>query len=133
VLENPLISRDERKDFITRLLKGRVSSLMLHLLYLLVEKGRAKFLPLIAETYHQLADEVRGILRTQVSSFLPLTNQERRALVQKLTSMTGKKIVLEERVDPALLGGMRLQMGDEVIDGTVAGRLKELRETLLRR
>ena len=70
----------------------------------------------------------KGVVRVKVRSWHPLSDAHRTKLQGKLERMTGKKIDIEARADPALKGGMLVMVGDTVIDGSVAQRLKDLGE-----
>ena len=131
-LTQPRLTRETRKAFLRRAFEGKVGKSFLEFLDLLVEKKRTDLLPDIADAFDRLADASRGVVRVKARTFRPLDNPGRAALKKKLTTITGKKVDIEETVDPTLKGGMLVQIGDTVIDGSVAGHLKELRERLTR-
>lgn len=130
-MHQPRLSRAARKGLLRKPFEGRASRAFLEFLGLLVDKNRVSILPDVADAFDRLADASSGIVRVKVRSFRPMDEATRSTLKEKLVHMTGKKIELEEKVDAALRGGMMLQIGDSVIDGTVTHRLKGLRERLL--
>ena len=73
---------------------------------------------------------MKGIVEAIVTSAAPLEEAERAALAERLAALTGQRVEIEERVDPALLGGLQVRIGDRLIDGSVRGRLERLRATL---
>jgi len=130
ILLQPKISRPERKRMLRKPFEERSSKTFLRFLDLLVDKNRVELIPEIAEMFDRLADSSKGVVRVGVSSFAPLSEKEESTLQQKLIKITGKKVVLETQTDATLKGGMLLRIGDTVVDGTVARRLKALGERL---
>jgi F-type H+-transporting ATPase subunit delta len=129
-LGQPKIPRGERKRILKRPFEGKVNSSFLQFLDILVEKQRVGLIPDIADVFDQLADATQGVVRVHVDSAWPLTDAQRAALVQKFGRVTGKKIELQEAVDRALRGGLSVRIGDNVLEGTAASRLKRLKEHL---
>jgi F-type H+-transporting ATPase subunit delta len=130
MLLHPRIPRKVKKEMLRRPFVGRAKPSFLNFLDLLVDKNRIAILPEVAEMFDRLADVSKGIVRIQVKSWKPLADRHRGALAERLTRLTGKKIELEAQTDPALQGGVLVRIGDTVIDGSVAYRLKQLGETL---
>lgn len=116
-----------------RLLEGAlagVEPLALNLAKLLVAKGRFGLAEQLGEEFLRLRDEERGIAHVQVTAAVPLSSPERDAVTQRLREMTGQEVVLEEAVEPGLLGGLVLRIGDRLIDGSTRTRLLALRRSL---
>ncbi|MHC4607394.1 MAG: ATP synthase F1 subunit delta [Planctomycetota bacterium] len=130
-LHQPKISRSRRKEILKKPFVGMKTKAFLAFLDLLIEKNRIALIPEIADCFDRLADALAGIVRVEVRSWKPLDEKTRSALQDKLTKLTNRKVELQEKTDPAVKGGMLVKIGDTVIDGTVAYRLKELREQLL--
>ena len=95
---------------------------------LLIDKNRQDLLPDIADTFDALSDASRGVVRIQVRSWRPLTEAQRAGLQVKMQRIAERKVILEEKVDPATKGGLLCYAGDRVIDGSVAFRLKSIGE-----
>jgi F-type H+-transporting ATPase subunit delta len=93
-----------------------------------VDKNRQHIIPDVADMFDRLADASKGIMKVTVKSWRPLSDAQRASLQSKLEKLSGKKIAIDARVDPAVKGGMLVMFGDTVIDGTVAHRLKEIGE-----
>lgn len=97
---------------------------------LLVERNRADDLELIARSYRDLADEKAGRARAVVSSAVPLPADVTQRMGAALAEVTGRKIVLETRVDPTLLGGVVTQVGSTLLDGSLRTQLERMRDRL---
>jgi len=130
-LTHPLVPVDRKKEIVTDLLRDRVQDVTLHFLYLLIDKRRAEVLEAVEQEYVRLANEYRNVLPVMVRSAVSLTSEEAAALRKKLEESTGKKIELQFAEDPEIIGGLVIQIGDMVIDGSVRGYLESLRERLL--
>lgn len=110
---------------------GKVSAHIVNLLCVIVNKGREAFLADILSMYKIYADEARNIAYAEVVSAFPLTEEQEKALADKLAQKTGKNIKLTTVVDPAVVGGLCVKYGDKVYDGTVVARLNGLKNSLL--
>jgi len=109
---------------------AEVSPLALNLARLLVQKGRIALAQQVREEYQRLLDEHRGMAHAVVLTAVPLSQEEERAVGQRLRELTGKEIVLERQVDPGIMGGLVARVGDRLIDGSTRTRLLELRRQL---
>lgn len=130
-LTHPLIPAERKKEIVADLLRDRVQDVTLHFLYLLIDKRRAEVLEDVEQEYVRLANEYRNVLPVTVTSAIPITCEEKCALRKKLEGSTGKTIELQLAEDPEIIGGLVIQIGDKVIDGSVRGYLESLRERLL--
>lgn len=130
MLLQPRIPRKTKKELLKRAFQGRAKPSFLNFLDLLVDKNRIAIIPEIAEMFDRLADVSKGIVRIQVKSWRPLSERHRGALTERLGRLTGKKIEIEAQTDAGLQGGVLVRVGDTVIDGSVAYRLKQLGESL---
>jgi F-type H+-transporting ATPase subunit delta len=129
LLESPRLAPAQRAKIIKQALPG-LSPLALNLVQMLVAKGRVRLLPDIAAAYQELLDEHRGIQHATVTSAVPLEPAVRDRLTRALAERTGKTIVLEARVDPAIVGGLIVRVGDRIIDGSTRSKLAGLRQAL---
>jgi F-type H+-transporting ATPase subunit delta len=116
---------------IAEALGGRVSGPVLNLVQLLLRRGRIDQLPNVAAAFRRLDDARRGITVATATSATALGPDEVRALTARLEQMTGGPVELEIAVDPSVLGGLIVRVGDRLIDGSVRGRLERLRDQLV--
>lgn len=101
-----------------------------HTMQLLCEQGALREVKGCARQYRARYNEAHGILEATAVSAVPLPEASRAALEQKLCALTGKTVHLTVRQDPSVLGGIRLDMAGERLDGTVQGRLEALRRSI---
>jgi F-type H+-transporting ATPase subunit delta len=131
IVANPSVALADRSALLGRLLDGRVSPLVLNLVRLLDQRGRLALLPAIAGELTRLLDALRGVVAASVTSAAPLEKDEVAAIGARLESMTGQTVKLTTAVDPSLIGGVTVQVGDRMIDASVRGRLERLRDQLV--
>lgn len=131
ILDNPAIPLTDREELLARLLKGRLSGPAYNLVRLLAQRSTLELLPRISAEYDRLWNAHEGIVSATVSSALPLTADEDAAVRAKVASLTGSKVEISTVVDPSLIGGLTVRIGDRLIDASVRGRLERLREELL--
>ena len=130
VLYHPRITSKDKKSLLSELLSGKVSQVTLEFLNLLVDRQREQFLSVIVEYYINLANKARNITEAKVTSAVELTAKEQKEMAALLDKITGKKVETSFSVDPSLIGGVVVRIGDRVIDGSIRTRLATLREHL---
>jgi F-type H+-transporting ATPase subunit delta len=132
VLDNPLV-HPEKREAVLKDIGARIGAaeLTLNAVRLLAQRHRTSALPLIARGLRSLADEQAGLLRVTVVSATTLSEAYLKELEQALEGALGRRIFLERRQDPSLIGGIVTQFGDNTIDGSLKGRLHELERRLL--
>jgi F-type H+-transporting ATPase subunit delta len=129
-LDDPLVDFSAKKARVTTLLHDLplpVNKLVL----LLVSRGDTHLLDATIAEFERRAGGEMGLRVAHVKSAVPLTEEERAALERQLTSRYGQGLSLQYEVDPAILGGLLVRVGDQVIDGSVASKLSALREQLV--
>ncbi|MBC8426405.1 ATP synthase F1 subunit delta [bacterium] len=129
-LEGPQVSDREKKQLLDNVFGRRIEPVLLHFFLLLLAKGRIGHLVDIRTAFQLLVEENQGFVRARVVTAVPLPDDLERDLTDKLASLTGKKITLRKRVDPAVIGGVCVSMGDQVIDGTIQTNLAKMRAQL---
>jgi F-type H+-transporting ATPase subunit delta len=97
---------------------------------LLVARGRAALAGPILAAYQAQLDATRGIVHALVTTAVPLSDADRSAVAQRLTAMTGQEVKMETTIDPAIIGGIVVRIGDKLIDGSTRARLIELKRRL---
>ncbi|MCK4546653.1 MAG: ATP synthase F1 subunit delta [Candidatus Eisenbacteria sp.] len=131
LLENPDMRLEEKRQFLDRVFPESLDGLVRRFLEFLLEKKRIEFLVSAALEFHELAKEMRNQCEAHVTSISALTDPQRQGLREALARLTGKDVHLVEKVDPEVIGGLRVRMKDRVIDRTVRSELVQLRENLL--
>jgi F-type H+-transporting ATPase subunit delta len=130
VVDNPAIPLVDREAVLEKLLGRRLSRPAFNLVRLLGRRGRLDALPSVAAHFGRLLDESRGIVAATVSSAAPLDKDEEAAIRARVEAMTGREVRLTTAVDPELIGGLVVRVGDQWIDASVRGRLERLRNQL---
>lgn len=130
VLANPSIPMQRRLDAVTALLGSSAGPEGVNLGRLLVGAGRLGDLDGIIEEYGLLADAAAGRVRAVATTAVPLASADADKLEASLSRRLDRQVRLDTRVEPAILGGLVLRIGDRVIDASVAARLQQLRRRL---
>ena len=110
---------------------GDINPLALNLVYLLLTRSRLDMLPHIASEYQRLIDNYRGIERAEVTTAVPLDDEDRLKLSQHLSKIIGKKVILKpECVDPSLIGGVIVRVAGKLLDGSTRNKLAALKKEI---
>ena len=96
----------------------------------MIRRGRPKQVPAMVERFNELLRRERGVVRAEVRSALPLEDAEREAISERLRALTGDAVEINELVDPSLIGGIAVRIGDRLYDASVRSRLERLRARL---
>ncbi len=131
VLNHPAIGPLEKKELLVRLFKAKLSDLTMRLLELLNDKRRLEILPHLVGKYKEILRQRQNIAEASLTCSEQLSAADIANIKARLTEHLGKKLELEVKVDPSLLGGVVLRLGDQEIDGSLRGRLKAIERTLL--
>ena len=132
VLASALVSADAKLKMIDRVVASRVSRITQHSLAVLASHGRLDALRAVAVALREQFDVLRGRVRVEVRTAVPL-NGQLPALTDKLRRMFGGEPQIEAKVDPQLIGGIILRVGDMIYDGSVATQLKNLCDQMINR
>ena len=124
------LPKAERLGVLDRDFGGKVNGYVLNFLKLLTEKGYIQHISGCCKAYIKEYNADKGILEVKAISAIELSADQKAKLAEKLTAMAGKTVELICRVDPAVLGGVRLQYAGQQVDGTVQNRLQEIEKTL---
>lgn len=130
VLTNPSVAARRREDLAGALVGDRAGPEGRNLARLLVAAGRLDDLYGIVEEYGRLADEAAGRVRATVTTAVPLGDGDAQRLTSQLSERLGREVRLDRLVDPRIVGGLVLRVGDRVMDASVATRLNQLRRRL---
>ncbi len=130
VLGNPAMPMTGRAELVRTAIRASVSSPVLNLVMLLLGRGRIDLLAGVAREFARLDDLRLGVVHAVATSAAPLEPEALRAMTERLEILTGGTVQLTTTVDPSLLGGVVVRLGDRLIDGSVRGRLERLRNQL---
>lgn len=130
LLRHPLLGRQAKDDLVRVAFGESVSQGMLTFLDMLVESHRTQELAAVREMYGELADEHRGIVRAEVQTAVALPDDQRERLVELIRRAFAGQVVLKASVDPEILGGAKVRVGDLLLDGSLKTRLAAMREHL---
>jgi F-type H+-transporting ATPase subunit delta len=133
-LASPAVGKKAKAAVLGPALKDHASDLLRGLVGVLAQNNRLDLLRSVAAAFGQLLDERSGRVRVKVTAAVALSDAQKAALTKNLTGILGdREPVLDVRIDPDLLGGLVVQVGDSVIDTSVRSRLQSLRSLLLAR
>jgi F-type H+-transporting ATPase subunit delta len=126
---DPAIAQEDKLRTLERL-SSSMSPHVLNLLRVLVTRHRLHLLPAVAREFAELQRQAMGIVEAEVTVARPVSEDEKRRISERLQQATGKRVDVEIRVDPSILGGIIVQVGDRLVDASVAGRLQRLRQEM---
>jgi F-type H+-transporting ATPase subunit delta len=130
-LEAPQVSADEKNAVLSKAYEDRAPRLFLRFLQRLVMNRRQMLIPDIANEYRDLVDEVEGRIHAQVTLARDVDDEQRAEIARQLSHTLGKTVVPQVRINPNILGGIIVRVGDRVMDGSVRRRLGILRSRML--
>jgi F-type H+-transporting ATPase subunit delta len=131
VLNHPSVLPEDKKKFVVNLFSGLITDLTLRLVELLCDKRRLELLPSIEKRYHTIMNVRKNIVTASLTSSEKISETMGANVKARLAEHIGKKLELEVKVDKSLLGGVVLRIGDQVIDGSLKGKLDEIEKALL--
>lgn len=126
LLSNPALTKEERKKALDDAFGGKIDVYLLNFLKILTDNGTLNHLSGIYDAYTARYNADKGILPVECVSAVALSESERAGLIAAIAKKTGKKVVLTEKTDPALIGGVKLSYDGKLFDGTVAAKLAEI-------
>jgi F-type H+-transporting ATPase subunit delta len=132
-LLDPQIRAENKKNVVKSVFGSRIKDEIVNFLRLLLDKGRMAHLPGILEEYNFLADRKKNVLNMTIITAAPLSAEQVSRIKEKYKVMhKAYSVKADIEVDPSLIGGMKIKIGDKVEDGSIKGRLQGLKEILLK-
>lgn len=131
LLSHPRIKKDEKKDLISRIFKGKISLELINLLYILVDKRRESYILDIVKEYKKLFNEYKNIVKVVAMTALPMEEDSKNRLVESLGKKLNKTVELTNEIDPSVIGGILLKIEDKIIDGTLKGQLDSISKVII--
>ncbi|WP_077612552.1 ATP synthase F1 subunit delta [Clostridium sp. Marseille-P2415] len=131
LLDNPKIVKEEKIGIIKNVFAGRVSDDLMGFLAVIVDKGRQKDIPAICEYFVNAVKEYKNIGVAHVTSAVELKEEQKAQLLKKLLDTTRYvDFEMDYKVDPSIIGGMVIRIGDRVVDSSIKTQIYELRRSL---
>lgn len=129
-LQHPQIAKETKKKEFQQIFEGQLSETTLNFVQLLIDKNREDAFALIPEFFTEKANEERGLVDAIVTSVQPLTEEQKEGLVQSFKRLLNKEIRIHNELNDSIMGGVVVQIGDRLYDGSVAGKLNRLQQSL---
>ena len=127
---SPLVDESARRDAIDKSFRNRASELIVDAMQVMNGKGRLELLPALTVAYRAALDELRGVVDVSVTSACELSEPLKEKLIDTLRRVSGREVRLAETVDPGILGGFIVSVGDRKIDYSLATDLRRLDDQL---
>lgn len=128
MLRSPVIPHDKKREILAKIFKGKVNNLTMAFFDIITKKNREPLLGAIAKEFHNAYNEYKGIGKATVTSAVPLDSKLRSEFEDLVRKYSEKKQVeLVERVDPEMIGGFVLNVGDRQIDASIRNKIKALK------
>ena len=131
VLKSPIIDGDKKLAVLDGIFGKHFNKLSNIFLRTLIKKRREKYLPGISTEFLRLFKELNNIVTAKVTTATLMSDEARKQIKQNLEKQTGKTIELESKVDPSIIGGIKIQVGDKLFDDSIAKQLNNLKLHLL--
>jgi F-type H+-transporting ATPase subunit delta len=130
--ENPMVPQPAKRAILADVAAGLgLGSTAKNFVGLLVDRRRVRALPPIAVRLRELADLKRGVVRAEVLTALPLGEDYFEKLKHQLERITGRRVAIDRKIDPSLICGVVVRVGDTIYDGSIVARVRQMKETLL--
>jgi len=130
LFKSPLITILEKKDVLTAIFKDKLSQEVYNFLRIIIDKGREDYIEDIIKEYRTLVDTAKNKVEAMAITAIPMNKEDLLKLQVNLSMSSGKNIQLQNQVDPEIIGGVLVKIGDKVIDGTIKNRLARMEEEL---
>lgn len=128
IIKHPQISTSKKKKTFIKIFKGHIDEDLLSFLLILIEKDRILYLKEKLNEMEKIHLEKMNTMIAEIKTVIPLNEEEKENLILKLSEKYKKNIVLKEEIDESIIGGVFVKVGNDVIDGTVKSRLKDMKK-----
>lgn len=132
ILSNPTLEVTQKISLMQKIFSEAINKLALQLIFVMIKRHRERYIIPAITAYISKSREERGILEAKVTVAKELSATETEQLHVKLHALTGKEVIFDTVIDPSIIGGLVLQIGDKRIDASVERNLNEMKKTLLR-
>jgi F-type H+-transporting ATPase subunit delta len=131
LIDSPIIPANTKEAAFADIFQGKIDAVTFDFVQLLIRNGREYLLPEIIDVFGKILDDYQGIIRGEVQSVVPLSEDQLDDLKSKLNEMTGKNVILTQSRDKRLLGGFVVKIEDKVIDASLLNQLSKMGEFLV--
>lgn len=132
-VDSPLITGRAKSESLEKIFSGQVSDLTLRFLRVLAEHDRSQLLRWLAQAYQRERDNRAGRIDVEITTAVTLDESQRSLLRGRLAGVMGGDVILHQQVDPDLIGGLVVRVGDTLFDGSIRQQLEQLREQVIAR
>lgn len=130
-LHHPKIDNVVKKKEFRSIFEGKISDAVLNLMGVLIDRDREKAISVITQYYIRQANMARGLVDARVISTEPLSDEEKQRLSERFSAFLNKKIRIQNEVDSSIIGGIIVQIGDRLYDGSVRGKLHRFKRLVV--
>lgn len=131
VIKHPRISTSKKKDVFTKIFKGKIDDDLLSFLLILIEKDRMLYLEEKLKEMEKIHLERNNTLIAEIKTVIPLNEEEKVLITEKLQRKYNKNIILNLNIDKTVIGGVYVRVGNDVIDGSIRCKYEEMRKAIL--
>ena len=128
---NPEIKLEEKKARLKKIFGEKIQEYTYNFVFELIEREESEVLSLVIERLKVLVYKGSGTIEAEVVSAVELSDSLKNNILKKIESKSGKKVKLDNKVDSKLLGGMKVKIGDEMVDLSVRGKLENLKQEII--
>jgi len=129
MIYSPVIKNSDKKSALTSIFKGKINDVSLQAINLLIENKRLPLLKDVAKEFSFLYDAHRGTQVAKVTTAIALTDELKTQILAKVKDLVGKEVSIENTIDPSIIGGFILRVGDQQFDASITGKMNNLRRT----
>lgn len=130
ILQSPQILADEKVKLVEEVFSSKISADLMGLLVLIIQKGRQGYILEILHGFLDQVKEYKGIVSATVISAVPLSKEQINQITQKLIAGLKKKVEIQLQIDPSIIGGLKIRVGDQILDSSIEGKLHSLKAEL---
>ncbi|MEQ9285276.1 MAG: ATP synthase F1 subunit delta [Cyclobacteriaceae bacterium] len=127
MLKNPILNHLKKLGILKKIFKGKVNDMTLSIFELISRKNREQYLPEIAREFHRQYNVFKGVAEASITTVLPLNAELKKEVNALVKKITGKEVELTEKINPEIIGGFILKIGDRQIDDSINSKLNELK------
>lgn len=131
-LINPIVSIDSKKEVLDKVFANEINTLIINFLKIMVDKNRFETFDEVINSYNKYLDEINNISRIEVTSAIEMSKDSQNRLKEKLESRLKKNVVLDLNINPDIIAGLVIKIGDNVVDMSIKHKLQDLSTNIIR-